>query len=134
MTPAKTRAWILLAVPTRGGDLSQLLGRADGLNKAIPTHAELTDSLGWLRAARLITGDVTNLSRTPQGRELVDRLGRQSQHAFDLWDALAEALQEMAITDYQQENLSPDDVNAAHQAYSREFQRIYKKLKERDEG
>ena len=60
-------------------------------------------------------------------------MGRQSRYAFDLWDALAAALEQIVVTDYQQENLSPEEVNAAHQAYSREFQRIYKKLKARDD-
>ena len=134
MTPEKTRAWILLAVPKHGGDLPQLIGRADGLNKAIPTHAELTDSLGWLRAAELVTGDLTDLRRTDKGRELVDGLGRKSQHAFDLWDALAEALQQIAVADYRQENLSPDEVDAAHAAYSSEFWKLYKALEAKEKN
>ena len=133
MTPAQVRAWILLAVPATGGDLSQVIGMADALNKAIPTHAELADSLGWLRATGLVESAPNDYRRTRDGRDLVARLEACSEHAFALWDKLTEALQQMPAPGYALDSLTAREVDSAYDKYSRDFQANYKKLSEQDD-
>jgi len=132
VTPAQVRAWILLAVPATGGDLSQVIGMADALNKAIPTHAELADSLGWLRATGLVESAPNDYRRTRDGRDLVARLEARSEHAFELWDSLAEELQKSAAPGYQLDELTADDVDAAYDAYRRAFAAKYQELSDDD--
>jgi len=133
MTPAQVRAWILLSVPATAGDLSQVIGMADALNKAIPTHAELADSLGWLRATGLVESATDTYRRTRNGHDLVSRLEASSEHAFELWDKLTEALQQMPAPGYELDSLTTNEVDAAYDKYSRDFQAKYKELSEQDD-
>lgn len=132
MTAAQVRAWILLSVPATGGDLAQLIGRADALNKAIPTHAELADSLGWLRATGLIELSADSYCRTHNGQKLVARLEAGRKDAFVLWDELAEELQQMPAPSYEPGGLTVDEVNAAYEKYHRDFRAKYQELSKKD--
>lgn len=132
MTPAKVRAWILLSVPSNGDDLAQLIGRADALNKAIPTHAELADSLGWLSATGLVEVSPDHYRRTKAGRELVVQCEAGSEGAFALWDRLAAELQAMPAPGYALSSLTADEVAAAFDKYSRDFQAKYRELSDKD--
>ena len=121
-----------MSVPAAGGDLSQVIGMADGLNKAIPTHAELADSLGWLRAAGLVETGADDYRRTPKGRDLVSRLEAESNTAFGLWDKLDEEFGRMPAPAYEPDSLTAEDVNAAYEKYHREFWARYQELSEKD--
>ena len=121
-----------MSVPAAGGDLAQVIGMADGLNKAIPTHAELADSLSWLRATGLVETAAHDYRRTPKGRDLVSRLEAESNTAFGLWDKLVEEFQEMPAPVYEPDGLTAEDVDAAFEKYHREFWARYRELSEKD--
>jgi hypothetical protein len=132
MTPATTRAWILLSVPDTGGQLDKVIGMADALNHAIPTDLELRDSLGWLRSAGLIQKEGNIFLRTPDGNRLVSQHQSKHRAVFKLWDAVAESLEQLSVTDYQEEQLAEESIQAAHAKYHREFRKLNRKLSGKD--
>lgn len=132
MTPDRLRAWILLSVPEKADDLSQIIGRADGLNKAIPTYSELADSLGWLLAANLVEGGPARYQTTAQGKALVARLQEDSDGAFQLWDKLTETLGGRHVGQYRVDGLTEQDVETAYARYHREFWQKYDELSASD--
>ena len=132
MNLAMIRAWILISVPETIGDLADLIGRADGLNKAIPEHAELADGLGWLKAAGLIVVECERYRRTAEGQCLVNRLRNSTKNTMELWDRLADALRHQEVSSYVPLRLSEQEVDAANIEWSRRFSKIYQELREKD--
>ena len=133
MRVQQTRAWILLACPEDSGPLSEVIGRADGLNKAIPTHGELTDGLGWLSAAGLIEMDGKTVRRSARGQDMVDQCAQRAAHAFQTWDNLEQAIALIPVGAFSPAELTEEDVKAAYDEYHRRFQKIYRELSAKDD-
>jgi hypothetical protein len=70
--------------------------------------------------------------RTRNGHGLVAPLEAESEDAFALWDRLTEALQRMAAPGYEPDGLTAEEVDAAYDTYSRDFQARYQELSDRD--
>ena len=129
----QTRAWILLACPEQSGPLSELIGRADGLNKAIPTRGELTDALGWLSAAGLLEMAEDEYRRSARGQQAVNECSERAAHAFQTWDNLEQAIALIPVGDFSPAELTEEDVQAAYDEYHRRFQKLYRELSAKDD-
>ncbi len=112
--------------------MEEVIGMADALNHAIPTDLELRDSLGWLRSAGLIQKEGKFFLRTPDGNRLVSQHQSKHRAVFKLWDAVAESLEQLSVTDYQEEQLAEESIQAAHAKYHREFRKLNRKLSGKD--
>ncbi len=71
-------AWILLSAlltcRTRLADLVEIIGTADYINHAIPSHEELHGAINRLRSARLITTRRGKLTVTPRAELLMQKV------------------------------------------------------------
>ena len=133
MTPEVVRAWILLSIPKQGGGLTAIMWTADGINKAIPERAELSDSLGWLRAAGLIEVAGSSYQRSVAGDDLMARCELDVEYIFDVWDKATELLAQVELSEYEPVSISETDFKIAHAKYQQEFWQLYKQLEQRDE-
>ena len=121
MRQSQVRAWILLAVPNEPKPLPYVLGMADGLNKAIPMLDELTDSLGWLRAAKLIVENAGEFHRTDTGRKIIASCKVDGNNAFDLWDKLESVLETMRVDVAPGFELTAEELQEAYDEYHNRF-------------
>jgi hypothetical protein len=91
---ARTHAWILLSIPSRGAAIKEISMRAVFLNNGEPTELELQESLRSLSAAGLISADGEFFLPTSAGQRLVEEEWcRESM--LDTWRAIALRLAKM---------------------------------------
>ncbi len=134
MTPEQIRAWILLSIPSEGGDLTAIMWSADGINKAVPERAELSASLGWLKAAGLVeAGDPGHFSRSKAGDEIMAACHLDAAHIFEVWDKLTERLARIDLADWPAEPVSEAAFEAAYAQYHKEFSETYRALEKEDD-
>jgi hypothetical protein len=119
MEPYRLYAWILLAVPKEGEQLSYVLSMVDGLNRTLPDPNELRDALGWLHAAGLIAIESERYRRSDRGRALLADSQVEGENAFQLWDRLTGVLEGLSVGDVQPLPLSEHDLTEAYEAYNR---------------
>jgi len=67
--------------------MDEIITRADGINRAIPTQDELRKSLRWLQQRELVRRKGTQYGLTDTGVAL---RRRQRGSFFKIWDAITE--------------------------------------------
>jgi hypothetical protein len=94
MTPETTNSWIFLAVAMASSEspskLNGIIGVADGINHAIPTHKELQTAFGWLSKQGLISKEGKKYRLTDKGLALHREASAKSNLIFGMWDFLKE--------------------------------------------
>ena len=132
MTLEMTRAWILLAAPRTPGELSSIIAVANSLNKSIPTRSELSDGLGWLRAAGLVDRNGSRFVRTAAGSQLVATCERGSKGASEVWDKVAASFGLRSIPHFRPEAIGDEELAMAIKAHSRANAATVRKLGDKD--
>lgn len=130
MTESETFAWILLSVPANE-TLRDLIGMADAINRAIPTHRELQMSLGWLASRDLVLRNGRNIFLTQRGIELLARVKAEntSLRALEMIAAELDCLRgEAAPLD----DVTVEELNSAYAAYGEYFKEMLRALREGD--
>jgi DNA-binding HxlR family transcriptional regulator len=89
MTLAQTYSWIFYAVasacktePVRFREIERI---ADGINHAIPTHIEISESISWLVSRGLVEKTNKAYSLTDKGRDVFDELVKESGTISKAW-------------------------------------------------
>jgi len=135
MSPANCHAWILLSAPEQPSGLDQVIGMADAINHAIPTHQELQDSLGFLQAVKLIAKAGRTFQLTESGGSLLEQARTlPNDSVFDIWNRLETELSRIQSVSYEPDDISESEVTEAFNAYETWFQAEYRKLQSREEN
>ena len=94
MATEKTNSWIFLAVAMASSEtptkLNGIIGVADGINHAIPTHKELQSAFSWLSKQGLISKEGKKYQLTDKGLALFKEASAKSNLIFGMWDYLKE--------------------------------------------
>jgi len=92
MSSETTNSWIFLAVAMASGKspptLNDIIGAADGINHAIPTHKELQSAFDWLTQQGLILKEGKKYRITDKELVLYGEADAKSKRIFGLWDYL----------------------------------------------
>jgi hypothetical protein len=132
MTLEMTRAWIFLAAPRTPGDLASIIAVAVSLNKSIPTRSELSDGLGWLRAAGFIDRNGSRFVRTAAGSQLATTCERGSKGASQVLDKVAAAFRLRSIPRFTPEAIGAEELALAIKAHSRANAATVRQLGDKD--
>ncbi len=132
MTESQTIAWILLSVPQNPGRLHDIIAVADGINHAIPSHQELQNSLGWLKAKGLVRKSDQTYALTEAGSQLLSEIKGRHRSAMKIWDLVADRLETMLGSDRHLDDITTEDTHSAYQTYNKDFRRRYEALSKRD--
>lgn len=94
MSAETTNSWIFLAIGMGSTEstisLREIIGVADGINYAIPTHGELQNAFGWLLKQDLISKEGKEYRLTEKGLILYRESSAKSKRIFGMWDYLKE--------------------------------------------
>ena len=100
--------------------LNGIIGVADGINHAIPTHKELQNAFGWLSKQGLITKEGKKYQLTEKGLALHKEASAKSNRIFGVWDYLKERFSTLnSETDV--DSLTAEEVDVAYKKYNKEF-------------
>lgn len=129
--------WLFLAIgyaaKHRTGSLADMLGMADGIQRAVPTIQELNGAVGRLhRAGYLEEFNGQQLLPSEAGRALLDRVEAAGGTVFDKLDRLRQLIGARRwTTDYdpadaqrgEKDVINPADLARAVEAYSAALRR-----------
>ena len=94
MSNEKVYSWIFLAIGLASSEtpakINGIIGVADGINHAVPTHKELQKSFSWLLKHKLIQKEGKHYSLTLEGLMLFKKASEMSDNLFQNWDYLEE--------------------------------------------
>ena len=131
MTKSKQHTWIFLSVgESPSGGLDEIIGAADGMNHALPTHRELQESLGWLIENGLIHKAGEKYFLTEAGEALRDTNARRTW--MGTCDAIAEKLEEWSKKPAGNDSITLEATRSAYEKYHKRFWKTYRELKEKD--
>jgi hypothetical protein len=130
MRDTKLYAWILLTVREQPTSLWEILMAADGINRAEPSLGELQTSLGWLQAQELVKKEGKEYLLTETGVTLEKSISRGN--IFRKWDAIAKRFSQLAEIDFQPDEITEKEVDAAYRMRRKEFKRIIQEEKSKE--
>lgn len=116
MTGRIAYAWILYSVSRSDSTLVDIIGQADYINHAIPTHEELRQSFGWLRYGGLVRKSENRYLLTRTGQQIM-RQALDQKTMMQILDKLAEALGSIDVQKFENDDLSEAQVKAAYLEY-----------------
>jgi DNA-binding PadR family transcriptional regulator len=130
MTPETTNSWIFLAVAMASSEspttLGGIIGIADGINHAVPTHKELQNAFGWLSKQGLISKQGKKYQLTDKGLALYKEASAKSNLIFGMWDFLKERFSNLN-SETEIDSLTAEEVDVAHKKYNKEFWKEFRK-------
>ena len=132
MTERQTFAWILLPVPNNPGTLQDIIAMADGINHAIPSHQELTTSLGWLQARGLVRKHGRRFCTTDAGSQLLARLRSPGRTMMKTWDKVSQELESLGGEPAAPADITLAETTSAYNDYKKASWKAYRELERRD--
>jgi hypothetical protein len=124
MSAETTNSWIFLAVAMASSEspatLDGVIGVADAINHAVPTHKELQNAFGWLSKQDLILKKGKNYRLTEKGLALYTEASAKSKRMFGVWDILKERFSNLN-SEAEADSLTREEVDVAYRKYNREF-------------
>ncbi len=130
MTPETINSWIFLAVAMASNEssvtLRDIIGVADGINHAIPTHKELQTAFGWLSKQGLISKEGKKYRLTEKGVALHREASAKSKRIFGVWDYLKERFSNLN-SETEVDSLTAEEVDVAYKKYNKEFWKEFRK-------
>jgi predicted transcriptional regulator len=130
MTKSKQYAWIFLSVGESASGLDEIIGAADGINHAIPTHKELQESLGWLIENGLIHKAGKKYFLTDAGKAI--RVTNCRRTWMGTWDAVAKKLEKWSEKPACKDSITLEATRSAYKTYRKRFWKIVRELKEKN--
>ncbi|MBK1884895.1 hypothetical protein JIN85_20965 [Luteolibacter pohnpeiensis] len=90
MTEAQTYSWIFYAASAscakEGANIRDIEAVADGINHAVPTSKEMTQSLKWAESKGLITKEGKKFVITRDGQDLIAQVSSRGGSAMKIWE------------------------------------------------
>ncbi len=130
MTPETINSWIFLAVAMASNEssvtLRDIIGVADGINHAIPTHKELQTAFGWLSKQGLISKEGKKYRLTEKGVALHREASAKSKRIIGVWDYLKERFSTLNF-EADIDSLTAEEVDVAYKKYNKEFWKEFRK-------
>ena len=130
MTPETINSWIFLAVAMASNEssvtLRDIIGVADGINHAIPTHKELQTAFGWLSKQGLISKEGKKYRLTEKGVALHREASAKSKRIFGVWDFLKDRFSTLN-SEADIDSLTAEEVDVAYNKYNKEFWKEFRK-------
>ena len=108
--------------------LYEVIGTADGINHAIPSHWELQRTLGRLQHNGLVTKENRRYSLTEAGKQLMDEVGSKHSKMFDVLKELSLHLPDGGEI-HKDDEVTPEEVQSSYKTYKKWFWRRYRELK-----
>ncbi len=94
MSNEEVYSWIFLAIGIASSEspvkFNEIIGIADGINHAVPTHKELQKSYGWLLKHKLIQKEGKKYSLTAEGQMLLKKASEMSDSLSQMRNYLKE--------------------------------------------
>lgn len=124
-------SWIFLAIGL--GDrkspasLDEVIGFADAINHAIPSHKELQNSFGWLLKQNLILKEGKKYRVADKGIILLDKADATSNFLLEQWKYLEKQFA-FLNSDTVNDSLTVEETSAAYRKYNKRFWKEYKNL------
>jgi hypothetical protein len=125
MTVAQVYAWIFLSVREPPGSLQDILGVADAINHAIPSHRELQVALGWLVDQGLVRKKGRRYALTEEGSALHARCSKRTIMAS--LEAVAARFSPMLGPVAPPDDVTEGEVDSAYKGYRKWFSSVLKK-------
>jgi hypothetical protein len=129
-------AWIFLSLNNveGGTSLEDLIAKADWINHAIPTEAEVEGAINRLAKAGLVDFQNSNLFLTHAGKELHEYIHSQGRSVLKLWERLEKHLNTASfpfveVSDFK---IKPKELHNAYKKYNKQFWKTYREI-EKDE-
>jgi hypothetical protein len=101
MTEAQTYSWIFYATsliaqkePVKIREIESV---ADGINHAIPTQKEISNSIRWLQSKDLVSKEGKKLILTQAGSDLISKLTEKHSTTMKAWDSITSELHRMGV-------------------------------------
>ena len=132
MRETKLYTWIFLTVGEQPTPLWAILLNADGINRAEPSMGELQTSLGWLQAQGLIRKEGKEYLLTEIGVALRKSITRGN--IFEKWEAISTRFSQLPEIDFEPEEITEKEIDAAYRTRKKEFKRIMQKLDEEEKS
>jgi predicted transcriptional regulator len=108
MTLAQTYSWIFYAVasasnsgPSKFLEIEKI---ADGINHAIPTHKEISESTTWLNSMGLIVKDGKKFDLTEKGKQVFKGLSKESRTIMEVWSSIEAYIAEQGVDNIEDVN------------------------------
>lgn len=128
MRKEQIHAWIFLPVSVEPGQLDEIIGTADAIIHAIPTHGELQDSLGWLIGNGFISRQDKSYQYTAQGKALRDAAGAANGTIFQIWEYIESEFRKCAGLPAVSEDLSQEEVMESYNKYRKWLWKTYRRI------
>jgi len=106
--------------------LRDIIGVADGINHAIPTHKELQTAFGWLSKQGLISKEGKKYRLTEKGVALHREASAKSKRIFGVWDFLKDRFSTLN-SEADIDSLTAEEVDVAYNKYNKEFWKEFRK-------
>lgn len=128
MTDSQIYTWIFLSLGYEPASLQGVIGSADAINHAIPSHQELQRAFGWLIARSLAKKDGGKYSYTQEGAALRKKCVGSKMTIRESWAAVEKKFATMIDGASPLDDVSADEVGAAYTGYKKWFGQTYRKL------
>ncbi len=135
----KRDAWILLTIPlnNEGTDLQGVIGRADAINKLIPSDEEIEGAINRFLKTGIIKYENNNFILMNEYTQIIKNIYDEHKIIFDVWGELEFFLMNKewpllnADLHYK---LAKDESRIAYQNYSKWFWKTFKEISKKDKN
>lgn len=132
MSSEMVNSWIFLAVAMASQKsptpLDGIIGVADGINHAIPTHKELQNAFGWLSKQGLILKKGKKYQLTEKGLILYKEANEKSKSIFGLRDYLENEFSKLP-SEISIDSLTDEEADAAYNKYKERYKEYNRRNK-----
>ena len=132
MTESQIYTWIFLTLSEEPASLQDIIGSADAINHAIPTHQELQSAFGWLMAQGLVRKDGKKYAHTPEGAVLRKKSVGPKMTIRESWAAVEKKFEKMVGGSSALDDVTTEEIESAYEGYKRLFWQTYRKLSGKD--
>jgi hypothetical protein len=99
MTEAQTYSWIFYSASAVAQEeavkIREIESVADGINHAIPTQKELSNSIKWLQSKCLISKQGKKVILTDEGRSFASEITGKPGSTLKTWNRITSAFQKL---------------------------------------
>jgi len=133
----KRDAWILLTIPlnNEGTDLQGVIGRADAINKLIPSDEEIEGAIDRFLKTGIIKYENNHFIIMKEYIQIIKDIYDKHKMIYDVWDKLEFFLMNkewpLINTDLNFK-LGKDESKIAYQNYSKWFWKTFKEISNKD--
>jgi hypothetical protein len=128
MTESQIYTWIFLSLSEEPASLQDVVGSADAINHAIPSHQELQSAFGWLIAHGLAKKEGRKYAYTLEGSTLRKKCVGPKMTIRESWTAVEKKFSTMNGGVVPLDDVTAEEVGVAYTGYKKWFWKTYRKL------